>query len=301
MGELFQIFVNVIAPVFLLVLLGYFVGPRLSLDGRTLSRTAYFVLTPCFVFSRLVEVQIEFGLVVRMMLYMGTITLSCALLGLITARLLRRSKKMTAAYINIAVFGNVGNFGFPIIQFAFSEEALGAATIYFLVVMILSFIIGVAAASWQQGGGAGAVVDVLRTPALIVVPIAVLFNWYQLELPLTLDRPVDLLADALVPTMLLTLGVQLASARIPRPDLDMFTAGAIRLLGGPLIAIALTVPFGMTGLEQDVGILQASMPVAVLVSIIANEYDMLPAFVTTTVMVTTLASVITITTLIALL
>ncbi len=295
MSELFAIFFNIMAPVFLLVGLGYVVGPRIGLEARSMTRYAYFILTPAFVFSVLARSQIEIGLVVRMTFYMVVVSLACGAVGFLVARLLRRSAQMTAAYICIAVFGNVGNFGFPIIRFALGEDALGAATIYFLVVLVVSFIIGVAAANWERGGSLGAALAVLKTPGLMVVPIAVFFNWNQIELPLIVQRPVDLLADALIPTMLLALGVQLAHTGIPRPNLDMVLSSSVRLLISPLLAFALAPLFGLTGLERNVGILQASMPVAVLVSIIATEHDMEPAFATATVLFSTLISIVTLT------
>jgi hypothetical protein len=141
----------------------------------------------------------------------------------------------------------------------------------------------------------------------MVVPVAVLFNWlqasYSITLPELVSRPIDLLAGGLIPTMLVALGVQLASAGIPRPNFDMLVASAIRLIASPAIAIVLAAPFAfnLRGLERDAGILQASMPVAVLVAMIAAEYDMDPGFVTAIVLFSTLASVVTLTLVILLL
>ena len=45
--------------------------------------------------------------------------------------------------------------------------------------------------------------------------------------------------------------------------------------------------------------MQAAMPAAVLTSIIALEYDLLPDFVTRTVLFSTLASVVTLTLILA--
>lgn len=300
MAELFTIFLNVMAPVFSIVLLGYLAGPRLQLDARSLSRYSYFVLTPAFVFNVLVHTQIEAKLVVQMTLYMVAVEIGCALAGLVAARLLRRSAQMTAIYVSIAVFGNVGNFGFPIVQFALGREALGATTIYFLVILVVSFVIGVAAANWERGGGIGATLAVIKTPGLLVVPPAIFFNWAQLALPPVVARPLDLLANALIPTMLFALGVQFASAGIPRLDLDMVATSVVRLLVSPLIALLCAMLFGVAGLERSVGILQASMPTAVLVSMIASEYDMRPTFVTATVLFSTLVSIITLTAIITL-
>jgi predicted permease len=105
----------------------------------------------------------------------------------------------------------------------------------------------------------------------------------------------------MIPTMVVALGCQLASAGIPRPNLDMVVASAVRLIGGPLLAVALAAPFGLAGIERSVGILQASMPAAVLVSIIAVENDLLPEFTIAAVLFSTLASVVTLTAVLSLL
>jgi hypothetical protein len=81
----------------------------------------------------------------------------------------------------------------------------------------------------------------------------------------------------------------------------MVAASAVRLLVSPLLALALALPFGLSGIERSAGILQASMPVAILVSMIASEYDMQPAFVTALVLFSTLASLLTLGFVIALL
>ena len=51
MTELFSIFFNVIMPVFGIVLLGYLIGGRLALQAQTLTRVAYYVFVPAFVFQ----------------------------------------------------------------------------------------------------------------------------------------------------------------------------------------------------------------------------------------------------------
>lgn len=304
MGELLTIFLNVLAPIFSLVVLGYIVGPRLEIHTRSLSRLVYTVLTPAFVFSMLARAELPADVAGRMILYSTTVVLGCALVAFCLARLLRRSAQMTAAYVLSAVFGNVGNFGFPIIQFTFEQDsshALAAATVYFLVILVLSFVIGVAATNWERGGSLGAILAVARTPALLAMPPAVLLNWAQIELPLPVARSVDLLAAALIPVMLLALGMQLASATIPRLNLDMLIVSAVRLVGGAVLATVLAAPFGLTGTERAVGILQSSMPVAVLASMIATETEVLPNFVIATVLFSTLVSVVTLTLLIAML
>jgi predicted permease len=293
--QLAEVFINVVTPVFLLVILGYLAGPRLGLEARTLSRYAYYILIPAFVYNITSSAKIEVGLALRMFLFILIVHLAAAAVGLIVPRLLRRSGSVTAATVLVAIFGNVGNFGLPIIEFGFGPEALLPATFYFLAIMLVSFVIGVAAANWQKGGSLGAITAVVKTPALIALVPALLVNGTGITTPLMVDRVVGLLAGALIPTMLVALGVQLAATKKVTFDRDVLLASGIRLLIAPLLALALAGVFGLTGLERNAGVLQAGMPTAVLASIIALEYDLLPDFVTTTVLFTTIASIITLT------
>jgi predicted permease len=215
------------------------------------------------------------------------------------ARLLRRPPQTVAAYVMVAAFANTGNFGLPIIQFKLGDEALAAASVYFVASIVIAFVISIGAANWNQDGGPGAVRAILKTPVLLAALPALFVNWLQIELPLAVTRPIALLAGATVPVMLLTLGLQLADIGFPRLNLDVIAASAIRLVAGPVLAVALATAFGLLGLERGAGVLQASMPAAVLTSIIALEHNLLPDFVTSTVLYSTLASIVTLTIVLA--
>lgn len=293
MTDLLGIFLNVLVPVFALVILGYIFGPRLQLETRTLTRLAYFMLTPAFVFNILSRTRIEAELAGRMIAFISVVYLGSILIALLAARLLRRSAAMTAAYVMIAAFGNVGNFGLPIIQFAEGPEALGVATVYFLANLVLAFVVCVMAANFSRGPSLAMAGQVFRTPALLALAPALLVNWAGISLPEVLVRPLDLLSAAMIPTMLILLGAQLAAAGLPRLGADLLLASGIRLLSGPLIAFGIVGWFALPELERNVGILQSSMPTAVLVSIIAMENKLLPEFVTATVLFSNLMSIAT--------
>lgn len=294
-SQLLSIFINVITPVFALVALGWFTGPRLQIQARSLSRAAYYLFIPGFVFSTLSNATIKAELAVKMISYSVIVHMAVAVIGFAVAKFLRKSPKMVGAYTLVAVFGNVGNFGFPIIQFHFGESALEAATVYFLAILVTSFVIGVMAANLHKGGRATAIFEVLKTPALLAAVPAVIINWVDLPVPIMISRIVGLLGQAMVPVMLVALGVQLASTKSLKLETDTVIASTIRLVISPALAILLVRFFGLTGIERGAGIMQAAMPAAVLTSIIALEYDLLPDFVTRTVLFSTLASVVTLT------
>ncbi len=294
-GGIFLVFLNVVTPVFILVVIGYFVGPSLKIEARSLSRTAYFVFIPAFVFNIISEAKIDSELALQMLSFILVAQIAVALLGFLVGKALGQSRVITAAFVLIATFGNVGNFGLPLIVFRLGETARTFATVYFVATVFISFVICVGVASWARSGGVTAVFSVFKTPALIALIPALVFNITDLEVPIFLSRLSGLLGQAMIPVMLVTLGVQMGEIPKIKINFNVFAASTVRLIGGPVLALLIVPYFGLEGLERSTGILQAAMPAAVLASIIALEYKLLPEFVTTTVLFSTLYSILTLT------
>ena len=294
------VFLNVVTPVFILVAVGYYIGPLLNIEARPLSKTAYYVFVPAFVFNIISEANIEAELAILMLCFTFVVQISVAALGFLVGKILRQSREITAAFVLIATFGNVGNFGLPLIEFRFGEIARIPATIYFLATIFISFVICVGVASWARSGGMAAVFSVFKTPALLALVPALILNISEIGVPTVLSRLSGLLGQAMIPVMLFTLGIQMAEIAKIKIDFNVFAASTVRLIGGPLLAVILVPLFGLQGIERDAGILQAAMPSAVLASIIAMEYKLLPEFVTTTVLFSTLFSILTLTVILTL-
>ncbi len=159
MREFLSVFINVTLPVFGIVLLGYLLGGRLKLQSRSLTRSAYYVFVPAFIFNVISKSTVGFESAARMFAFIILVHLLAALLGGLMGRLLGRSREVIAAFIMIAVFGNVGNYGLALIRFRLGEEAVLPSTIYFVIITVTSFIVCVSAAGWARGGTRGALTD----------------------------------------------------------------------------------------------------------------------------------------------
>ena len=90
-GGLFSVFLNVVTPVFILVVIGYFIGPRLNVEARSLSRTAYYVLVPAFIFNIISEAKIEAELALQMVGFFFAAQIAVASLGFLVGMVLGRT------------------------------------------------------------------------------------------------------------------------------------------------------------------------------------------------------------------
>ena len=134
--------------------------------------------------------------------------------------------------------------------------------------------------------------------ALLSVLVIRLTQW---QVPPPIMDGLGLPARAAIPMMLLLLGAQLASASVGQYWKPAVTSTVLRLLAAPVIAVGLAGLLHLSGPARQAGILEASMPTAVISSLIANEYKSEPELVTGAVVVSTLVSPFTLSILIALL
>jgi predicted permease len=93
--------------------------------------------------------------------------------------------------------------------------------------------------------------------------------------------------------------MQLERATVPERPSIVGVAVAISLVVAPIVAIGLASLIGVQGTARQAAVILSSMPVAVVTTILAVEFDVTPAFVTSAVFVSTLLSPLTLTPLIA--
>ncbi len=301
MTLLLSIFANDVLPVFVVASVGYLLAHFLRVDVKTLSRVVFNALAPCLVFNLLVTSKIspdEFG---KMVLFTVCMVLSIGLIGWLITLPLRLNRAMVSAFLIVIMFSNAGNYGLSVSNFAFGQEALARATIYFVTSTVLMYTVGVFVASSGKSGYRKALTGVFRIPAVYGVLAAAAVMLTSTTLPPPVMRPIELLSGASLPMMMLVLGMQLERATKPESLLLIGLAIVLTLIISPLLAVGMVNVLGLSGAARQAAVLEASMPSAVVTTILALEYGVMPSFVTSVVMASTLLSPISVTLLIAFL
>jgi malate permease and related proteins len=296
---LLSIFVDDVLPIFIVAAVGFAVARVLKADVRTLSRVAFNALSPCLVFHLLVTSSLSAADFGRMMALGLVVVVGIGLVARLVTLPLGLDRATTSAFLIVVMFSNSGNYGLPVVLFAFGREALAHATVYFVINAVAIYTLGVFLASAGRRSVGQAARGVLKVPAVWGVLAAGAVMGFGLHLPPAVMRPVELLSGAALPTMILVLGMQLERGAWPeRPGL-VALAAILTLVVTPLLALAGSHLLGLSGVARQAAMVQSGMPSAVLTTILALEFDVAPSFVTACVLTSTLASPITVTLLIA--
>jgi predicted permease len=295
------LFANNLLPVFLVAGAGLVLGSRLRLNPKTLSQIIFYLFSPCLLFRLLSQSQLSNGDITRVLAFSAVTILMIGLLAWTGTRFLKLDRRLTAAVLITSMFMNAGNYGLPLTAFAFGNDALAYASLVFVANSILSYSLGIVIASLGTMSFPQAVWGLRKIPAVYAVGFGLLLLTMGWQLPVPLARSVEILGNAAIPSMLVLLGLQLRTAQWNGEFRPLMLVNGMRLLVAPLLALLMSSWFQLKGVAFQAGVLESSMPTAVLTTVLATEYEIEPAFVTLAVFTGTLLSPLTLTPLLAFL
>lgn len=294
-----SILVSDILPIFVITAIGYLLAKYAQVSVQAVSRVVFYALMPCLAF-RMLLTSTASGPDVGRIMALGLLTMgTMAVTGFVVSKVLGLDSKLRRAFMMVVMFSNSGNYGLPVVQFAFGPAALTFGTIYFLTGSVTTYISSAFFAGSRRGNIAGALDKIWRMPSLYGVALAAILLTLKIPVPEGILRPVQMLSDAALPIMIMVLGMQLERAVWPpRPGLVLLGV-TISLVVTPIIALGLCTALDITGPARQAAVVLSSMPVAVVTTILALEFNLDPEFVTGAVFLSTLLSPLTLTPLIA--
>ncbi len=294
-------FVQSVLPVLLIGGLGYLVGRARTLDLAPITGLTVLVLVPAIVFDSLARATLPRDLLSRLVLHVAIQLGIVWALTTVVARLAGWRRADEGGLLLATLFANSGNVGLPLALFAFGPDGLAVAGGWFAVMSIGSSTIAPYLAARARVGVRGAIGRVLRQPIIYAVAAGVIVNLSGWTLPDPVANASRLLAGGAVALMLLLLGLQLSRLTVREEASGAALATAIRLVAVPPVAWATGRLVGLEGMAFAVAVVQASTPTAITSALWALEFDARPALVSAAVVLSTLASVVTLTVLLAIL
>lgn len=290
-----------ILPIFIVAAFGFALQRWIGVEKRPLSTIVLNVLSPSLVFSSLVSSKLPGDEIVSLALFTVFNVLLMGGVAYTAARLLRLKRSETIALMVVTMFVNGGNYGLTLNQLRYGDPGLARAVVYYTTSTVMLYTIGIFLASMGELSWRDALRRLLRFPAVYAAVLAILVYSFNITLPAPLLRGIEVAGAGAIPVMLLVLGMQMADLKAIASIRLAIPAVAVRLLIGPLIGLLLATVLGLSGLGRSTSIIESSMPPAVFTIILATEFDLEPAAVTSIVLLTTLLSPLTIAATITLL
>lgn len=300
-----NVLVNIVIPVFGIILTGYLAG-RLNVLGRDSAAALnhfvfYFALPPALflVMARAPIDQIFNWPFIGAFLGGSALTLLIAL-GAGQFWFGHQLATLTVTGLT-AVFGNVFLMGLPLLLMAFGPGgALPSIVAALSLTTLICGSIAVLEIARAKGSSTLHVVSqsagaILRNPVVISPLLGILFAAFALPLPKAAGNYLDLMAAAVAPTALFSLGLSLIGRQVKGSTAEAIWLTMLKVVVNPILAFALvTYVFVLEPRWSQAAIVLSAMPIGANPYIIAQQYNVHVEMVSSAVVISTVISVVTI-------
>ncbi len=281
---------DVVLPVFAIVLIGAVVGRVFSLQVQPINKLSLYAVVPALAFRAMAGIEFAELNVGGLILAFGLFLVAMAIVGWVLGW--RMGTMERRSFIGSIMLGNAANLNLPVALFAFGQAGLDRALILYVATALMMY--GLGPALFGQAMKPARILRVVAGfPVLWATLAGLLVNASGVTLPMAASRAVNLLADAAIPLMLLILGIQLVRAGRWQPSGQTWLAISLKLIVAPLVALGIGSLLGLTGYDLAAVVLLGAMPTAVNTVMLAIEFEGDSQQLGETVAISTAAAVLT--------
>lgn len=285
------VLIDVLIPIALIFLVGFWLQKKQVLDVRSVSSVALYILTPALVFRTFYTTELNMELL-HIVSFNVLFLISFLIINKLGARIFQWNRQTESGMTLATTFMNSGNYGAPLILFAFGEVAFAYAIIFMVVQSLLMSTAGVYLANRSNLTAADALRVVFKMPVFHALIIGVLFQSFEIPMKETYFDAIYMLGEAAIPVVMIVLGMQLANISLKSIEWHTLIIGVVMRLGlSPIVAYALTVLLQTSPTLSNVMIVSSSMPTAATIAMIAVQFDASPKLVSSVTLITTIMSV----------
>ncbi|MEM9788196.1 MAG: AEC family transporter [Pseudomonadota bacterium] len=295
-------------PFFMLIALGY-------LSGRTnfFSEEATAYLTKFVFYFALSAMLFRFSAnlsldaILDWQFVMAYLAATAVVYVVATLVAIRRKAPLTEAAVEAqcAVIGNVGFLGIPMLVLLLGEAAVGPVMMVLAVDLIVFGSLIVILITGSRDGRMSprvlwtVAVGLVKNPMIVSISLGLLVSANNVTIPVPVNEFLSLLGAAATPGALFAIGASLAYKSAERVAVAGWLSFCKLVLHPMVVAFAALLIFDIAPYAAGVMIAAAALPVAGNVYIIAQHYGVAPTRVSAAILLSTMASVVTVSLVIA--
>ncbi len=294
--------VTAVFPVFIVVLCGYSLR-RFGFVNEAFVKASndliYYVLLPALLFYKIGTSQFDIAFSPGLIFGSYAATVFVFLLASLIGRVFRFSPSVKGTFVQGSFRANLAYVGLPIVYSAAGDAALRKAGVLLgFMVPLLNFLAIIALVlphkNERKEGEKGIFREIATNPLILSAFLGIAWSYFEIGVPLIFTRTLDILSSATLPLALLCLGGSFDFALSRGSYLLTTLAALLKNLVLPLVAILLFHLIGLSGDDMLTGTIMMGVPTAVVTYVFAFQLRGDTALASTIIIVSTLASSLTI-------
>ncbi len=286
--EYLIVFNRSILPIITILLIAFIYNKLYRPNIKEISSVALNVFAPVMVFYSVLNNNITTSQLIKPFVFMLSLTLFLLIIAFVASFMLKMKNDDRLSFLLSASMINVGNFGLPLIYFAYGQKAIPYSMIYFVIFNIP--LITIAIYMTSKKNIMESFTDIFKMPIFHAFIVAIVFSEIGIHLPESIMKGFELMNSGAIALLVFILGLQLANIKIKVKFIQIiFLAVFIRLIISPMLSYGISTILHIEALERAVCVVQTSTPSALLPLMYMIKFnrksDLLAAIIFTTTII----------------
>lgn len=264
--------INIISPVFFVLLIGYFAKQKGYIDNNFVDKgtwIVFYLALPFKLFYDVKNARIE-SLHPKYVAYILLGVIFIIFISIIIAKSLKiKDKRKLSAFVHCAYRSNFVYVGFPILDIIYN----GAPSMEHMIVIIsfgltlynISAIVLLTYYSESEEKRISIldiIIKILKNPMIAGVVFGAIFNFLHLPVYQGVDRAIEMVAKISTPMSLILIGASLNFESSKSDFRLMFISAFIKTVVAPALLIPIGVKLGFTNMELGIAYVFWATPCA---------------------------------------
>ncbi|MDF2678084.1 MAG: transporter [Bacillota bacterium] len=291
--------INSIILMGCLILIGFYLRKYNKLNDDAEQSFTYILVnitTPAMIINTfLIEFSLEkFQTGIYILIIAVVFDFILVLLAKFSAHKIKDDEKKRVLKYSLVMM-NGGFMGFPIINQLFGQEGLFYATMFYIPNLVFMWTYGLSVFIREKKGNAS-YKKMLLNPNMISIYVGFAIYLLQIPLPAFGKSLVSLLASMTTVISMIIIGskIKVIGVRESFSDKDAYYVSFLRLIVSSIIMIILLKFINVNDMIKQIYVIYAALPVAVMMPIVAKQYNRDDVFSSKIIVITHLLSLITI-------
>lgn len=292
---------NIVAPVFLIIAVGYFSKKAGIINEAFVdvtSKLVFKVSLPVFIFLEISNLDLDQVFDVYQIIFITAGTFITYVIIWIGSIPFIKNPQDKSAFIQGAFRGNYAIVGLALIQNFLGNDALGKSTLILAFLLpvynVLAVVVLVVPKHQGKINLRSILVEIVFNPLILSVIVALPFSFYKISLPEMFVSTANYFAELALPLALIGIGGSMNIENIKRASTLAFSSSIIKIIILPLVLTFASYFWGYR--NDDLGILFIvfACPTAIASFVMAEAMGANSKLAGNIIMITTLGSVFTI-------
>ena len=271
---------NTVIPIFLIILLGWFLRSRRFVTAEILgplNRLVYYIAIPAMIFRSLANAS--FSAFFNPALLAATLgpILIVFFLALASGLLFSIKRELMGTFVQSSFHGNLGYIGFAVCYYLLGNDGLTRASILAGFMMCLQNLLAVLVLQFFSGNGNIPktpwffIRKILGNPVILSAVAGILFSLLEIPIGATVDRSLEILSNMALPLALLVIGSSISLDLVRSNIRISLLAGFFKLLLLPAIGLTAYSLLGIPSAQLVPGVILLACPTATITYVMAGE------------------------------